>query len=376
MKLALVVHHARSTGGQDRYALELARQLAARHEVHLVTVRAEGLGDAPVTVHRVGVADRPLLLLTPRFARAAAALLRRHRFDVVHAVGGCLPGASVVTTQYCHAAWGEAKRRYRVRERSLARELYQDLVNRQSIAFDRRAYADPGLRAVIAVSRGTQQDLARWHGVAAERVTMIPNGVDPDAFARARHPEARVALRRELGLRPETKLALLVGTYARKGLDTAIAAAARAAPDLHLAVAGAGDAAWAWRHADAAGFGARLHLLGPRRDVAALFAAADLFVLPTRYEPFGMVIVEAMASSLPVVVSAGAGAAELIRHGESGYAIAEPGDADGFGRAMREVLDDPARAAARGGAGREAALAAAWPRVAAATEAVYAGVAG
>ena len=335
-------------------------------------VRAEGLAGSGVTVHQLGLSDRPVLALEPRFARRAARLVNRQRFDIVHGVGGSFPGASIITAQYCQAAWREARDRYQVRESSLLSSWYHALLSAQAIAYERRAYGHPALRRVIAVSQATAGELTAHYGVPSSRVSIVPNGVDPDVFDSTRYPEARSRLRHELGLPGDTPLALLIGTYARKGLDTAIAAAARASDALHLVVAGSGDDAAARRAARDSGLGERrLHLLGPRAAVAPLYAAADLFVLPTRYEPFGMVIVEAMSSGLPVVVSGCSGAAELITPGESGLVVAEPDDTGGFAAALRGLLADPARRAAMGRAACAAAQAVAWPRIAEQTEAAY-----
>lgn len=372
MKIALVAHHARPGGGQDRYILELARHLAPRHDVHLVVVRAEGCEDLGVTIHELGLADRPVLALSPRFARRAERVLADRGFDIVHAVGGSLPGANVITAQYCHLAWQEARRRYRVHEGTALERLYHRVVDLQNVTYERRAYGTPLLRQVIAVSRGTAAELSRFYGVPDRQITVVHNGADPAEFDAARYPDARAALRGTLGLPADAPIALLIGTYARKGLDTALHAAGRASQTLHLVVAGAGDDALAHRWASGAGMAGRLHLLGPRTDVARLYAAADIFVLPTRYEPFGMVIAEAMQSSLPVVVSASAGAAELIAPGLSGFVVESADDAEGFATHLRALMADPALRAAVGRAARLAALPLAWPEVAARTEALYA----
>jgi len=257
-----------------------------------------------------------------------------------------------------------------VERTSVAGAAYHGLLARQTLGQERRAYASPTLRAVIAVSRRTATELTTHYDVPPDRISVVHNGVDLDAFDAARYPDARMALRDQLRLPPDALMALLVGTYARKGLATAIAAVARASPSLHLAVAGAGSEADARRWAAASGMDARLHLLGPRADVAPLYAAADLLILPTRYEPFGMVIAEAMASGLPVVVSARAGAAEIIRDGESGRLVEEPDDTEGFARAVRAILADPECAQAMGRAARAAARAVAWPRIVERTEEV------
>lgn len=371
MKIALVAHHARPTGGQDRYLLELARQLAPRHDVHLVVVRAEGTEGSKITVHELGLPDRPVLALSPRFVKHAKPVIESGAFDIVHGIGGSFPGANVVTVQYCHLAWGEAQQRYRIHEGSLVDRIYHGMAQRQAVDYERRAYASPALREVIAVSRETAGEVRRFHRVGEERVTVVHNGSDPSVFDRARYPDARASLRRELGVADDTVIALLIGTYARKGLDTATLAVARASPSLHLAVAGSGDTAEAKRRAANSGLGNRLHLLGSRRDVAQLYAGADIFILPTRYEPFGMVIAEAMQAELPVVVSRCAGAAELIAPGVSGFVVDAADDVEGFASHLRALAGDGALRQSVGRSARAAAMSVAWPEVAARTETVY-----
>jgi glycosyltransferase involved in cell wall biosynthesis len=199
----------------------------------------------------------------------------------------------------------------------------------------------------------------------------VYNGSDPAVFDRSRHPDARAELRRQFALAPDTPIALLIGTYARKGLETAILAIARSGNALHIAVAGAGDVELARRWAERAGIATRLHLLGPRRDVDRLYAAADIFILPTRYEPFGMVIAEAMQSELPVVVSGCAGAAELIAHGQNGFVVEAADDVEGFATHLKALAADPDLRRRVGRAARAATLGLAWSEVAAQTEAVY-----
>jgi glycosyltransferase involved in cell wall biosynthesis len=213
--------------------------------------------------------------------------------------------------------------------------------------------------------------LQRFYAVPERLTTVVYNGADPSIFDRARYPDAAAALRVELGIGDAATVALLVGTFWRKGLDTAIAAVGRASDTLHLVVAGSGDEARARECARAAGLTNRLHLLGPRADIARLYAAADIFLLPTRYEPFGMVIAEAMQSSLPVIVSGSAGAAELITPGVSGFVVDAADDVEGFATHLRTLLADPRRRIVVGHEARAAALAVGWPQVAAQTEAVY-----
>ena len=351
MRVALVAHHARATGGQDRYALELARHLAdgGRCQVSLVVLDADGGLPAGVSVVRVATRGLPLLLAAPLFRRAARAAIARGRFDVVHAIGGSLPGAQVVTAQFCHAAWREA---------AGPQSPYQRLVSRQSEADDRAAYRHSALRAVIAVSHRSAEEVEAHYGPLAVPVTVIPNGVDPAVFAPAGPPRPAAA----------EPVVLFVGAFARKGLDTAIEALALMRTRAVLRVVGAGAVAGFERLAEARGVRDRVRIEAPTRDIATAFRTADAFVFPSRYDPFGMVVAEALACGVPVVTSRVAGASELVRSGANGVVVEDATDAAGFAAGLDAVLADRARMSA---AAPSAVAGLDWGTIAERTLAVY-----
>ena len=351
MRVALAVHHVRPTGGHDRYVLELARRLAPRCQLDLIAISVAGELPASVRVRTVRVPGRPLLVAAPLFRRGASRAVRDGRYDLVHGIGGALPGASVVTAQFCAAEW-----------RRLDRDasIYQRLVAAQAVRDERRAYTHRALRAVIAVSRRTADEIERHYGPLRVPVSVVPNAVDASLFVR---PE---------GERRSGRARLLfVGAYARKGLDTAIRALARMRQDAELVAIGSGDGARYRSLAVQLGVGDRVRLEPPRGRIEEAFAAADLFLFPTRYEPFGMVIAEALAAGLPVVTSAVAGAAELIRDGASGFVVADPEDAAGFAAAAVRILGEPGRRVAMGESARAAVRDLTWDSVAARTWDVY-----
>ena len=357
MKVALALHRVRPTGGQDRYALELARRLAQPVALDLVTIEAEGDLPPAVGVRRVRAPLRPMLLTAPLFRLRAGRLARRGGYDLVHAVGGALPGASVITAQFCAAEW---------RRLNPDAGWYQRLVSAQAVRDERAAYRHPALAAVIAVSRRTAEEVKRWYGPLAVPVYVIPNAVDLDAFK-------PLPARRRAGSRARL---LFVGAFERKGLDVAIRALARLGSDAELLAVGSGDAARYGRLAASLGVADRVRLEPPRADIPAAFAAADVFLFPTRYEPFGMVIAEALASGVPVVTSSRAGAADLIRDGSSGFVVGDPEDAAAFAAAVDRILGEPAGWPAMSAAARDAVRNLTWDSVAAQTLEVYRGVTG
>jgi UDP-glucose:(heptosyl)LPS alpha-1,3-glucosyltransferase len=146
----------------------------------------------------------------------------------------------------------------------------------------------------------------------------------------------RGAARAELGRRPRDTLFLFVGSgFARKGLGGAIAALAQAGnPAFYLAVVGRDrDQDKFAAQARRLGVGDQVRFLGGRDDVRPLYAAADCFILPTRYDPFPNTVLEALAMGLPAIVSSRCGAAEVIEPGTNGW-ICAPDDAAGIARLL------------------------------------------
>ncbi len=212
--------------------------------------------------------------------------------------------------------------------------------------------------AIVAVSESIGGSVPPVPG-AAEKTAVIFNGVDTDAFA----PGDPAAVRDELGIDTRTPLAGIVGQIVPwKGHDRfldAMAAVAARLPDARFLVVGAnrfGD------HPDlpdrlrtqAAGLGlaGKVVFTGWRDDVADVMNALDVLVLPSENEPFGRVVIEAMACETPVVAFRRGGPAEIIEHERTGLLV-EPFDVGAMADAVTALLGDRDRAAEMGRAGRQ-----------------------
>jgi len=173
-------------------------------------------------------------------------------------------------------------------------------------------------------------------GVPCKRVTVIHNGVDTDKF----HPGPP---------RPRGHRLLWVGRLSpEKGLKYLIEAlplVRERVPDVHLTLVGEGSQEEALRsQAEALGVADAISFAGPRPhdDIPELMRQADLFVLPSLNEGFGIVLIEAMASGLPIVASDTGGIPEIVEHGRTGVLV-PPGESDSLAWAIMEVLRDGAR---------------------------------
>jgi len=225
------------------------------------------------------------------------------------------------------------------------------------LALERRLFSDPRL-IVQCPSEMVAREISTRFRVAAPRLRVIRNGVDVGRFGRV--PDADAArVREELGGGAAPAWLLAGSGWRRKGLDTALRAVARCRNTATILwVAGADDPAPWRRLARRLGLGSRVRFLGLRRDIERVMVAADGLLLPTRYDAFGGVCLEAAAAGRPVVTSGRAGAAEVLR--DAGEVVADPEDAAGFARAL-DRLEDASLRRDCGEAGRAAAAGLAWP---------------
>lgn len=252
-----------------------------------------------------------------------ADFVRRQRVDVVHCHGS---RAAAVWP-----LWALARP-------ALCRPLFYTVHNRADApargpleaALRRRleAWACRGKRAVFCVGEEDRRQLVQAGAVSALRALTVPNAIDPVPFAaaRARSAHLRASLRASLGIAPATRL---VGTVARLVRQKDVACAARAVarlPDVHLLVVGDGPER-AGLASSACARAGRLHLLGGRDDVPELLAGMDAFVLSSRWESQGIVLLEAMAASLPWVATATPGAREVAARARTGELVPLADDA-------------------------------------------------
>ena len=241
--------------------------------------------------------------------------------------------------------------------------------------------------AVVAVSNGMRADvLDAYPDLDPAKVRVVGNGVDAQAYRPVGAPDVV----REVGVDPDRPYALFVGRITRqKGVMHLLAAAEQLPPEVGLVLcAGAPDTPAERQQVADAVTGLQQRRTGvvwiermlPREQLVPLITGATVFVVPSVYEPLGIVNLEAAACGTAVVASAVGGIPEVVDDGRTGLLVPyDPADPAAFeaGLAERiaELMADPARAAAMGTAGRERVLAEfGWPAIARQTVDVYAAV--
>jgi glycosyltransferase involved in cell wall biosynthesis len=358
---------SRAFGGPVVAAGELVRRLVARgHDVDIVTTTILDLHQRPAARSSVGVVDGATVhyLATPLRYRwmgitptLPLALARLNRPDVVHVFGFRDP-VTTGTAAWCRLAHVpyvfEPLGMFQPRLRKVALKRVLDVTLYRGVA--------RGAAAVVVASERERDDVVAC-GVSEEKVVVRGNGF-PEPTCPGSDPGH---VRDDLGIPSDAPVILYVGRIAAgKGIEHLVAAV-HELPDAHLVISGPDD-----RHGVAPS-GERVHVLPMSEEPPShLYPQADVFVLPSAGESFGMVAAEAAAAGTPVIVSDRCGVAGFFEDGE---AVVVPYDQDAVVGAIRCVLDDDELRARLSRGGPAAARRTSWDSVTDEQERIYRAVA-
>jgi UDP-glucose:(heptosyl)LPS alpha-1,3-glucosyltransferase len=353
MKLAVVRQRYTPHGGAERFVERALASLAARGtEVGIIARRWETGGAARVTV--VDPVHVGRLWRDAGFARAARRAWQAGGYDLVQSHER-IPGCEIYRAgDGVHRQWIENRGAH---ASALTRlRLALSPYHRYVCGAERAMFEHPNLRAVICNSRMVRDEILRHFRVEPGKLHVIYNGVDTEHY----HPRERAAARQRerdrLGVAPADTLLAFVGSgFSRKGLDTllesmALATRAAAVPSLRLVVVGRDRELPRYvALARRLGLAERVSFVGGVEEVRPYYAAADLLVLPTFYDPFPNVVPEALAMGIPAIVSDQCGAAEIVTDGESGY-VCKAGDVRALAVRLGEFAARSDRSALEAGA--------------------------
>jgi UDP-glucose:(heptosyl)LPS alpha-1,3-glucosyltransferase len=215
--------------------------------------------------------------------------------------------------------------------------------HRYILDMERKLFASPWLRAVICNSKMVRDEIHERSGLSLDKLPVIYNAVDSEVFS-PKLTQHRADVRQKLGLAESATVYLMVGSgYARKGVAAAILALAKLPSDTYLLVVGRDKSARRYRRlAQKLGIGRRVMILGAQDDPKPFYGAADVFVLPTLYDPCPNAALEAMACGLPVITSTKCGAAELVTENDAGL-VCGSRDIPALARHMMTLTDPEAR---------------------------------
>jgi len=339
MRIALISRRFDATGGgTERDLLSTARILAAAG--HQVTIYADEVrsrcGD--LRVRRVGTLPLGRALRFLSFGLRVALVARREGAEMVMSFARALNADIMRSGGGAHASYSRAARQWQSPIMSASMRLSP--YHRAQIALERVSFKSRKVLCAIAVSELVRHDLVKTFTLPPSKVVTLYNGVDLRRFAPNSDRFLARKIRGELGIAEDASAIAFIGHgFARKGLSFLVEAWPLVDSRACLVVAGADRAAAAYRRrATQLGIGHRVIFVGPRDDIDRLFAAVDAVALPSLFEPFGNVVMEAMAAGLPALCSKQTGAAELIPRGLRELVIEDPTNIEDLARRVNLLL--------------------------------------
>ena len=347
MKIALIRKKYSDFGGAERYVASLAVRLAAAgHEIHIFAnewqaaekhsgqTAHEGLR---IIVHRIPVVKGISFLESLSFALNARRVLKKQNFDIIHSFERTLYQDIYRAGDGCHKEW--------LMQRRSIDPWYKSIFNRINplhiglLWLESRIFRAGGCPIIISNSERGKSEIMRHYGTPSEKIFVLYNPVDRIRFEMQNHSDIRQRIRNKLGIPLDEPVFLFVGSgFKRKGLSAAIEAFGRMKLKSRLMVIGKGDTGIYRSIAKKTGRENEVHFMGHLSDVEQYYCSCDLFILPTIYEPFSNVCLEAIASGLPVVTSRVNGASEIIENGKNGYIIENPLDSVEIANKMQMAL--------------------------------------
>ncbi len=347
MNIALVRASYNPFGGAERTIQSVAETLVAQGHVPTIVTRRWPEGAGQHIAHHV-VNPRYLTKAGREqgFAQAVGALIDARTFDLVQSYER-VPGAHIYhAVDGVHAEWLDRRRRV---QSTLSRlGVAWNPHHRAVLELEQDMFASPNLKAVICISQMVKDDIVRRFGVDPAKCDVIHLDIDSEKFHPRVREEFREATRHQLGIPQDAPVAVFAGSgFVRKGVAAFLQTVAHI-PGLRGLVVGHDKALAKFRAmAGDLGVADRVHFTGGVKDVRPYYGAADVFLLPTLYEPFGLVYGEAMACGLPAIVSRDAGAQDWIDDGKNGFVV-DPLDIPAMARAVQMALSSTAmRDAAR-----------------------------
>jgi len=366
-RVAVVVPKYGTVGGGERFVYELTERLArrGRYEIHVFANRWVP-GPGPVVFHRVPGVPFPRFPRQAVFAWLAGRKVGKGGFDLVHAHDRIFRADVFTMHSIPHETW--------VRD---IRKRHPTLFDRVTAWVERRLMEGGGCAWHLPVSSIAAEAYRERYRVDPSRLRVMHPGVDLARFSSPDRDAHRREVRARYGIGPSEVVILFVGmNFEVKGLDAILRAVARAKalrPDaaLRLLVVGRGNERKYRSLASSLGIADSVTFAGPHAEgIEAFYLASDLFMMLSAFDTFGMVVLEAMASRLPVIVSANVGAKDLVEEGTNGFVLPDRLDADAAaGRIV--LLLDAQRRSAMGEAGRRTAERSGWDRLAEEVAGVY-----
>lgn len=311
------------------------------HEVHLIVGNIHVPIDKRIVVHKIPVIKLGRFLKILSFLLFSQRVLKKHQFDIIQGFGRTIKQDVFRAGGGCHK---EYRKNVIQKIRNPFLRYFKLYLPYQLLLLyiEKKQFSKNNFRKIVTVSNQVKKEIISHYNILEEDIEVIYNGVDIEALNPKNRERYFSEVRKKFNIKLNEKVILFLGTgFERKGLSLLIQAFAILmddSPDIKLLVVGKDNNIQRYVHlSEELRVANRVVFTGPQSDVKMFYVAADVFVLPTLYEPFGNVCLEAMASGLPVITSRVNGVSEIME-GTDCLLLDDPTDIKGMAKKIGFLL--------------------------------------
>lgn len=326
-------------GGAEQFASELTQRLCAynEHQYHVFANRWQA-SSAAIKFHRVPIISFPKFLTTISFAYFIRRQLRENIFSLVHSHERIFAADIFTLHGIPHRYWVHNVRRKKMSP--------YDLV---TAWVEKKLVEEGNCKKFIAVSSLTKDIFLQEYQINPDKVAVINPGVDLNDYAQRNKDSVRNTIRRELGINIADPVILFASmNFEIKGLDDVLFSLAKLKAQnrkFKLIVAGKGNIKKYTKMAKEAQINSDIIFTGPvnKEKLIRMYLASDLYIMLSKFDTFGMVVLEAMAAGLPVIISSNVGAKDLVQEDKNGFIVSNTSDTEYIATKIALLLDENIR---------------------------------
>jgi len=366
-KIAVVIPKYGLVGGAEHFVLELTRRLSLNpwYDIH-VFANKWLVNEDHLTFHRIPIIAFPKFLTTISFSCFVKQKMAKMDLDLRHTHDRIFDADIFTMHSVPHTFWI-----HHVRRKDMS------LNDHATAWLEKKLVRNPRCKRFISVSKLASEKFLQAYDVDAKKIQVIHPGIDMARYRGLDRGQCRQEIRSLWGIEETDTVILFVSmNFDIKGLDALMAAAAKAKSNdrsqkIKLLIVGKGEEKKYIRIAKNLGIGNDVIFAGVHREkLERIYLASDIFSILSKFDTFGIAVLEAMAASLPVVVSGNVGAKDLVTNGVNGFTIEDSTDLDDISEKICILLDKEVRTR-MGVAARETALENTWESVAKKYEFIY-----
>jgi len=366
-KIAVVIPKYGLVGGAERFAFELTERLSLneKYDFHVFANRWRS-DSGRIRFHKVPVIRFPRFLTTISFAYFAGRKISKMDFDLIHTHDRIFNADIFTMHGIPHRVWV-----HEVRKKSIS------LFDRATCMVERYLVNNTRCKIFLPVSSLTEEKFLEEYKIEPEKIHVIHPGVDLERFQRLDRERCRKEIREpfKIGL-SDIVISFVSMNFEIKGLDYVMATVGKAkasyrSKNIKLLVVGKGDYKKYGALAQKAGIKENVIFAGvQKKNLEKIYLASDIFMMLSRFDTFGMTVLEAMAASLPVIISSNVGAKDLVNEGINGFIIEDTTNTDLICDKLGFMLDSETRSTMAKEA-YDTALNNRWDTVAKRVEGIY-----